>query len=208
MLKPLFATIAATTTITSLTVPATAASLFYDIKFFDGGVQVGTGEFSYDPTDSVTFDIRIPQREQQTFTVFNDLEIFKAVIQGVDYTFSGSPLWWWNDVNGLIGGLRIDRGFPFGGVTNEWFFQRLGNPFVQFFMTNARVLEPGALWGGTWAQQASGNPPVFGDGTWEITPRNDEAVPEPATMLGSLVGLAWLARKRLTSASAQESERS
>jgi hypothetical protein len=207
MLKPLFATIAATATTAFLAAPANAASLFYDIKFFSGAVQVGTGEFSYDPTDSVTFTIPLRPGEQ-TFTIFNDLETFKAVILGINQDLTGpARLQWWNDANFILGNFSTGRGTPPGGdVYDSWYFQDGGQ---QFNMTNARVLEPGALWEGDWfliSEPQIMGPPVIGSGRWEVTPRNDEAVPEPATVVGSLVGLAWLARKRLTAASTHDSE--
>jgi len=191
MLKPLFGAIAATATTAFLVTPVTAATVFYDTKFFDQtGTQVGFGEFSYDPDDSYVVSYFPPLQPPITIAVNNPLSFFRATIQGVEIVDNSPHSFFAPTFSGAF--WQNEKPFELGFSASP----RIG---ISYFTSPGWSFGNLTLQDGVWSGIGDG-------GTWKAIQRNDEAVPEPATVVGSLVGLAWLARKRLTAASTHDSE--
>ncbi len=180
--------------------PVQAATIAWDLEFFDdAGAQVGSGQFSYN-TDTNTFVQTIPTSSPQGFTVQNALESFSANIQAQNWGFEEPGITWWAQSSRPPGQQRNSR-YGISIVDNSWFF---GDGFLgtrQLLLDNMESVSA-QVWRGNWSQevlQPGGGPPAQGEGAWTATQRNAEAVPEPSSILGSLaIGTfgAGLALKR------------
>ncbi|PZV13479.1 MAG: hypothetical protein DCF22_10685 [Leptolyngbya sp.] len=172
---------------------AHAAILTYDIIFSTSNEQVGTGEFGYDPDQTVSISYFVPGQSppNQLLNVSNPLTSFSATVLGVQW--QGVGLTKWLDPDLGLKGLISDRSPLF--LVENWSF---GKPPTAFGGGLLRLLgkesEAGVL-EGFWFQ---GNLPQLGSGNWTATPRGSEAVPEPSTALGAtLMGVGYLLYKKL-----------
>ena len=165
--------------------PVIAASIFWDLDFFDNdGDNVGFGEFSYDPDTTTTFDIFPPLGG--SVTVNTALESFEATILGIEQDVSLDKWWTPNDPVATRGITQFRGG---AGVSDRWFS---GDPFFGngSFVMEGRSTE--TTGGGDWSLfflDNSLDPPFFGaTGTWIATVRpavSPEPIPEPLTILAS-----------------------
>ncbi len=166
--------------------PVQAATFSWNLDFFDdNNVQVGSGEFSYDPT-TTTFVETTPTSLPEGFTVQNDLETFSANIRGENWGFEAGTTWW-AEPSRPPGQQRTSRSRPFV-VENSWFF---GDPFFGTRALNMDIDSASDTAGsGTWFQlivPPGGGDPFRGAGTWKATLRsNVESVPESSSVLGLL----------------------
>ena len=174
--------------------PVKAASIFWDISFFDDNdMEVGNGYFSYDPDTTTLVDINA---RGDTISVDTILDTFSAVILGVEWDEPGIN-WWITDETIATRGQSQSRSGP--SLSDGWFF---GDPF---FGTTALNIEGGSTdsnGSGTWSQLLvvdSGDPPLTGFGTWSATQRvntgnngSSTDVPEPLSILASMTALGLL----------------
>ncbi len=195
--------------------PAQAALLTWNLTFESGGVQVGTGEFTYD-TDQVALvrqpmpysaayvaDKDAPLREDfvppaeypglWTVTRYaNPVVNFVARFPEVNWTLTNIAAWFDPSTPGILGYFGCSR---YGCYTsNTWFG---GSPSGaapgQFLMDNARALDNGSYTGWFISVPIPGTSNSIRSGTWTATAT---AVPEPATIAGAvLFGAGCLVRK-------------
>mgnify|MGYP002776988367 CR=1 FL=1 len=194
--------------------PAQAALLTWNLTFESNGVQVGTGEFSYD-TDKVAIvkqpmpfsaayiaDQDAPLREDfvppaeypglWTVTRYaNPIVNFVARFPEVNWTLTNIAAWFDPSTPSILGYFFCGRSGC--GITDNWFG---GSPsgFApgQFLMYNAQASANGSYIGSFVSVPTIGTPGSLRSGTWTAT----AAVPEPATIAGVvLFGAGCLARK-------------
>ena len=205
------------------TVPVTAATITFDLDFFDdGGTEVGDGQFSYDDETATCVELspvgdcfqepsEDPNDFNDVFFVENALTNFSATINGEDWDL-GYITWWGDDESGQLPGYQATSRYGIFINENRWFFgdgyfgeRQLSIGITQFSDTSGE---------GSWNQDVvppGGGNPFAGAGTWEATrvgttpepsipAPSSEAVPEPSTVFGALVAMifGYFAKRRFT----------
>lgn len=169
--------------------PVSAASISYDLKFFDiSGSQVGSGGFSYNPgTSTCIQDIPVGDscNEMNGFLVDTELTAFSASILGTVWELTDSAgQHWWDEATSTVEGTLIHRTEIF--LQDQWFF---GD---QFFAED--LLSMRGTSGGSWIQVLDTT--NFLDGTWtaelrDTTSPGGHVIPEPLTILGAGVAIGF-----------------
>lgn len=177
----------------TITAPAQAATLTWNLNFFDdAGNPAGKGEFSYDD-ESLTFVQTIPIAAPVGFEVNNALTSFSATVLGKEWSLSDRPgvTWWQPTGPTSLKQQEISRYGIF--INNNWFFGG-ASTIRQFLLYDSRPSSAG--WDGSWVQAIPDFIPSFGSGSWTASP-SSAAVPEPSTVLGTtLIGVGVWLRKR------------
>jgi hypothetical protein len=190
--------------------PAYAATLEWSLTFTSNGVDIGTGSFSYDDTkeivirtsppfyDSYIGDKGAPLRSEfeSPFPEFpdfwkieryaNPLTSFTATLPGRTWTLSDGPQNWFESTLGSFGCSRTSC-----NVASQWFFgSSAGFSPGQFVMLGGQAAD-GSYQGSFISAVLSSTPGTFTSGTWRAN-----AVPEPTTLLGTVVfGAGYVAAK-------------
>lgn len=196
------------------TVPVTAATITFDLDFFDdSGTEIGDGQFSYDDEASTCFESSVvgdcsrepslnPNDFNDVFFVENALTDFSATISGEDW--SGAYGHWWSDDEiGQLSGEQISSRYGISLADNQWFFEEGDFGTEQFAMNFTQSSDTSGE--GNWLQNvvpSGGGNPFAGAGTWQATrvgtaPEpsvpvpSSEAVPEPSTVFGALIAMIF-----------------
>ncbi|MBW4669739.1 MAG: hypothetical protein KME60_20570 [Cyanomargarita calcarea GSE-NOS-MK-12-04C] len=193
--------------------PAQAATLFWDLNFFDStGTLVGNGEFTSEPDKTVVgTTLRLGSNFpyypliEENFEIQNYLTNFSANIVGRKWLDSSTQppnqVTWLDSYEGTkelrSSGLRYD---PNVSIANNWEIGGKGgdspfNPIRQALFLEGKGLEENQVWGGSWleriVEEDRGIRVIETTGTWRATVRNLQSVPEPDTVLGiATFGLA------------------
>ena len=191
---------------------AEAMNLVYDLSFFTNGVQVGSGQFSYDP-DLAVF-VRLPTPVAAAYVAGVDDPIRPDFIppfpglwtvtrypNAVTSFFADLPTRRWVISEFSWLDLSTDGSVSLGtfvcgrsgcGVVAQWFAgSSLALPPGQFAMFGDRQLSADSFTGRFISAPIPSTPTSFVAGTWVAT-----AVPEPTTVAGAiLVGVGLLASK-------------
>lgn len=203
------------------TVPVTAATITFDLDFFDdSGTQVGDGQFSYDDEETLSCyqitnsfecdlqstDILIDEFGEipEPTVISNALTDFSANIDGIDWDYGDAYLTWWGDdsTGQQPGQISVSRNGSFA-ESNYWFF---GDGFTgteQFAMNFDSSSD--TFGEGDWFQSivpSVSGLPSENSGPWQATRVGtapepsvpapfSEAVPEPSTVFGALIAMIF-----------------
>lgn len=183
------------------TVPVTAATITFDLDFFDdSGTEIGDGQFSYDDEDTLTCvqitdsfdcfsesffgDLSIQEISDlymsPVTTISNTLTDFSASINGIDWDDGDANLTWWGDdsTGQLPGQISASHSGSFAG-DNSWFFGDGFRGTEQFAMNFDSSSDTSGE--GNWLQNvvpSGGGNPFAGAGTWQAT--RVRTAPEPS----------------------------
>jgi hypothetical protein len=191
-----------TGSILSQTSHVLAASLTYNLNFFDvSGTSVGTGSFSSDPTISQDFTLNpigsSGGSPADIITVTGVVNQVSATINGVSFQYPsyGGHIWWDpTDINSThqLKPLPFLPPFPEFLVVNQWVITESKGGSLGY--DNALAVSGGSinpsLWGGDF--QLFGGPNNYllsTNGTWTASLQNlSPRVPELADELMDLMG--------------------
>lgn len=176
----------ATMTVLTSTPSVQAATLFYDLNFFDdSGEQVGSGSFSYDDTAPFegTFEHPFTQLEFvdiDTSEGWYKLQSFEAQINGINW-----------DITDSVGGDDAVFWRPFetekpASVIRD----RFGLPYKRpgtWLFGDTRFLPSLLVESDSWIQLAMNTPTGIIFGSWEATQRLTTPVPEPSSIFSLII---------------------
>lgn len=194
-------------------IPVTAATITFDLDFFDdGGTEVGDGQFSYDDEaltcvelspvgDCFREPLEDPNDFNDVFFVENALTDFSATINGEDWDL-GYITWWGDDESGQLPGYQAPSRYGISIAENSWFF---GDGDFGERQLSIDITQSSDIYGeGSWEQNVippGGGNPFAGAGTWQATrvgtapepsvPASSEAIPEPSTVFSTLVAIIF-----------------
>jgi hypothetical protein len=192
-----------TGSVLSQTSHALAASLTYNLNFFDiSSNSVGTGSFSSDSTISQDFTLN-PYASSRGFptdiiTVTGVVNQFSATVSGVSFQYPsyGGRIWWDpTDTNSThqLKPLPFLPPFPEFQVVDRWVITESQGGSLGYdnaLAMSGGPIDPNSLWGGSF--QFFGGPNngfLSTNGTWTASLQNlPPRVPELADELMDLMG--------------------